>query len=176
MRQRKTFVIADLHFGHANVMKYSPSRMKVIDYVEDNPEKVLEELLIKRWNEVVQSQDIVYVLGDFTLSRDKNYIKYLLDKLNGSKVLIRGNHDTLKTDIYIKLGFETVVNGALMFRKHKLFMSHEPMDHNLIPEGYFNLFGHVHERTEFNWERGKCVSVEQINFTPLCISKYLSKY
>lgn len=33
MRQRKTFVIADLHFGHANVMKYSPSRMKVIDYV-----------------------------------------------------------------------------------------------------------------------------------------------
>ena len=178
MRQRKMFVIADLHFGHANVMKYSPSRMKFIgaDETTLEPEVIFENELIAQWNSVVLPQDIVYVLGDFTLSRNKLYISSLLERLNGAKVLVRGNHDTLKTEDYINLGFETVVNGALMLRNHKIFFSHEPMPHEVIPEGWFNFFGHVHEITDFNWERGMCVSVEQINFTPYCIEKFLSRY
>ena len=40
----------------------------------------------------------------------------------------------------------------------------------LIPEGYYNIFGHVHDYAGENWERGHCVSVEQIEMKPADIT------
>jgi len=50
----------------------------------------MDAALINNWNSVVQPDDIVYNLGDFTFSR--NAEKYLA-RLNGVKHLIKGNHD-----------------------------------------------------------------------------------
>ena len=52
----------------------------------------MEHVLINNWNSTVTNQDTVYILGDFCWGKETDWIR-ILDKLNGNKVLIRGNHD-----------------------------------------------------------------------------------
>lgn len=47
--------------------------------------------LVERWNRRVAPQDIVFYLGDFSLS--KRAVTEFLPKLNGQKYLVAGNHD-----------------------------------------------------------------------------------
>lgn len=176
----KTFVIADTHFGHRNIVKYCPIRRKYINeifpelaYFDDTDRKVIiamDNILIARWNDVVKADDKVYVLGDFTLDHKMNdNLINLIGALNGHKYLVRGNHDVIKSAEYVKAGFEAVYDGPILLW-HYIFLSHEPMPHELIPEGYFNIFGHVHDYTGENWERGRCASVEQIEMKPFDIT------
>ena len=48
--------------------------------------------LINNWNEVVSSNDIVFILGDFCFDQKTQWVKFL-KKLNGKKYLVQGNHD-----------------------------------------------------------------------------------
>ena len=66
--------------------------------------KIWMKKLIANWNNTVAKEDIVYMLGDFTLSRNKEYIKSLLQRLNGKIILVMGNHDSLKPAQYTELG------------------------------------------------------------------------
>ena len=73
---------SDTHFGHA----------KIIDYCErpfDDVEQ-MNEALIQNWNTAVSASDTIYHLGDFALSGKPSGF---LSRLNGRKILIRGNHD-----------------------------------------------------------------------------------
>ena len=72
----KRYLIADLHFGHTNVIEYEQRPF--------NSVQEMDEALIKLWNSIVKSDDLVYVLGDFTLSRRMETIKYLVSQ--GAKV------------------------------------------------------------------------------------------
>ena len=38
-------------------------------------------------------EDIVYFLGDLTMSIDREYLMNLISRLNGYKIMIKGNHD-----------------------------------------------------------------------------------
>lgn len=52
----KVFFTSDLHFGHANVIRF-----------DNRPFATVEEMdaeLIRRWNDKVAKGDLVYVLGD----------------------------------------------------------------------------------------------------------------
>ena len=80
----KNFYISDLHFGHANVIRF-----------DNRPFANLEEMhevLIKNWNDKVSNEDTVYILGDFCWQTENEWIG-ILKQLNGKKVLILGNHD-----------------------------------------------------------------------------------
>lgn len=73
------------HWGHDNIIKF-----------EKRPFTSVEEMdreLIRRWNEVVQPDDVVYHLGDFTLNRDITEVAKMFAKLNGNIFLVPGNHD-----------------------------------------------------------------------------------
>ena len=51
------FFTSDLHLGHKNIIKYC-----------NRPFSSLEEMnriIIRRWNERVKVEDIVFVIGDF---------------------------------------------------------------------------------------------------------------
>jgi calcineurin-like phosphoesterase family protein len=77
----KIFVTADLHLGHDNIRRHCK---RPFDSVLE-----MDEALIANWNSVVSRNDLVYVVGDFAW---KNPNKYLA-RLQGKKILIRGNHD-----------------------------------------------------------------------------------
>lgn len=78
---------ADLHLGHANILKHCAAA-RPFSSVDD-----MNSTLIKNWNKVVKQEDTVWVLGDFAW-RIKDYsVEMMFCSLNGEKHLIRGNHD-----------------------------------------------------------------------------------
>lgn len=64
--------------------------------------------MIRRYNEKVTDSDTAYFIGDYSLSKDKEPIRRLLEKMNGQKHLILGNHDYLDPFIYTEIGFISV--------------------------------------------------------------------
>lgn len=83
---KNIFFISDLHLGHKNVIKF-----------DNRPFLNIEEMnveLIKRWNSVVNHDDVVYCLGDLYLSSD-GLAKWFLNQINGRIYFVMGNHDKL---------------------------------------------------------------------------------
>ena len=165
----KRFIIADTHFGHENIIKY-----------ESRPFANAEEMnkkLIKFWNSVVGEDDLIYVLGDFTLSRRMDVIKNLVSALNGRKILIMGNHDTRKPKDYIECGFEVATRKPMMVEPGVILM-HEPFnDADLIFPNYIYFFGHVHANKTLmdDYPNCMCVSVERIDYRPINLDECIRK-
>lgn len=146
------FVISDTHFGHANIIKYAN---RPFDSVEE-----MNEAMVENWNSVVKQGDKVYHLGDVTMNSKSLDI---LSRLNGRKVLIKGNHDTQKLKFYTPHFYD--IRGS-----HELdnfILTHIPValeQSARYPQG--NIHGHLHEKNMDNkWYIN--VSVEQINYTPI---------
>ena len=78
------YFTADHHFGHQNIIKHCN---RPFGSVEE-----MDEELIMLWNKSVREKDIVYILGDL-LFRNATSSEEYLEKLNGKKYLIVGNHD-----------------------------------------------------------------------------------
>ena len=81
----KVFFTADLHFGHANAIRF-----------DNRPFSSVEEMdaeMMQRWNTKVTKDDIVYVLGDMIWKTRNNDAEWLVKNLNGQIILIKGNHD-----------------------------------------------------------------------------------
>jgi calcineurin-like phosphoesterase family protein len=82
----KKFYISDHHFSHANIISFS-----------DRPFRspgVMDEQMIRAWNSVVGTDDIIYHLGDFALGLgDVERVTWNFERLNGRKFLVLGNHD-----------------------------------------------------------------------------------
>jgi calcineurin-like phosphoesterase family protein len=49
--------------------------------------------IITQWNKIVHKNDIVYILGDFSLTNNKDRFLNLADMLKGDKYFVPGNHD-----------------------------------------------------------------------------------
>ena len=86
----------DHHFRHANIIKFCN---RPFNDVEE-----MNEVLIERWNEKIKPEDEVYHLGDFGRTKDNKLIADVLDRLNGMKYLIVGNHEgvALNNRIFFK--------------------------------------------------------------------------
>jgi len=142
----------------------------------DDPQEMDEEM-IRRWNERVRPNDKVYHLGDVVINR-----KALptLSRLNGDKVLIRGNHDIFRDDEYRKYFRELrayhVMNGMIL--------SHIPVHPESLGRFGVNIHGHLHAHRVMKPRgvdartgeilysdeidpRYHCVCVEQTDFAPI---------
>jgi len=80
----RTWFTSDPHFGHGNIITYC---RRPFHSVEN-----MNKLLVMQWNEVVAPEDTVYVLGDVLLGR-REEMAGVIESLNGTKLLIPGNHD-----------------------------------------------------------------------------------
>lgn len=78
------FFTADLHLGHANIIRHCNRPFA-------NPD-MMDEALIENWNERVHRNDTVYILGDLIFRASCPSEAYL-SRLKGRKHLIIGNHD-----------------------------------------------------------------------------------
>ncbi|MDP2925455.1 MAG: metallophosphoesterase [Nanoarchaeota archaeon] len=149
----KIFITSDTHFNHKNIIKYACRPFKTIEE--------MNEEIIKRWNNKVGKGDIVIHLGDFGIG-SKNEIIELKNKLNGTIILLRGNHDHKATR---EAGF-LLVKGSLEIEN--LILSHFPLSEEEIPKGFINVHGHIHEKESFN---GVNVSIEKTKYEPLELEK-----
>ena len=66
MTVSKIFFTSDTHFNHDREFVYSSRGFKTIQEMNGT--------LVKNWNETVGNDDDIYVLGDFFLGIDFNYI------------------------------------------------------------------------------------------------------
>ena len=109
----------------------------------------MEHVLISNWNSTVTNEDTVYILGDFCWGKEPEWIR-ILDKLNGNKVLIRGNHDLKNMSFNLKNKFADIKdykeiddNGRTVIMCHYPILAYK---HSFDPNT-FMLFGHVHNNT-----------------------------
>lgn len=88
---------SDTHYHHRNIIKYSNRPFLVEGDTHENISRAsvayMNEQLIERHNSLVQPDDDVYHLGDFSFARDPEQAHSVLKRLNGRKHLILGNHD-----------------------------------------------------------------------------------
>lgn len=123
---KDTYLTSDTHYGHNNLFeKYEPSRKNIISSEKEKTLFNFENELIKRFNSKVLKNNISINLGDFCINKrnkEKNIfnIKSYNSKLNGNKILILGNHDTLEKEIYLKSGFDLIIDKAFIYLNDKL--------------------------------------------------------
>ena len=159
MDNMKIFLIADLHFGHKNIIDF-----------ENRPFATTHEMdkvIIENWKKTIGKDDKIFVLGDFAFA-NASETKSLLEKLNGYKILIMGNHDRgHSVSWWLKAGFDEVSAYPIIIDDFYI-LSHEPLYINKnMP--YANIFGHVHGSPLYQdySSNSFCVSVERINYTPI---------
>ena len=131
-----TFLVSDTHFGHMGVCKFMGPDGFTKLRPWNSPEEMDEEM-VKRWNEIVRPNDKVYHLGDVVINRKA---LRTLHRLNGDKVLIRGNHDIFRDEEYRtyfrELRAYHVLNGMIL--------SHIPVHEASLGRFGVNIHGHLH--------------------------------
>ena len=156
--------ISDTHFNHKNILSFfsteTNERVRSFNSVEE-----MNETLVKNWNDNIKPNDKVYHLGDVIFGKDFS----ILNRLNGKKRLIIGNHDDFMNKEF-QFHFEKVLFWK-RFKEHKFFVTHVPIFREI---GDVNVHGHLHEKSDVS-PFHKNISVERTNFTPLHLDDVLKR-
>jgi len=171
------WLVSDTHFGHektCTVFKRDDgSPLRPFSSAEE-----MDEFMIKAWNERVKPNDKVYHLGDVVISRKA---LNTLRRLNGDKVLIRGNHDIFKLSDYTE-HFRDVRGYHVM---NGMILSHIPVHEESLGRFGVNIHGHLHANRVMKIKhkgakpevdlRYHCVCVEQTDFAPILFEDVLKR-
>lgn len=163
----KLFLTSDLHFSHDNIIKYCDRPFPNV--------KDMNGALINNWNRVVGPSDIVWVLGDFTLSKDRIFINRTLESLNGQKNLIIGNHDS-KACIDSRHWNSVHELHSICVGKQTLVMCHYAMrvwyrSHH----GSWLTYGHSHAGLPEDNSLSFDIGVDAWNYTPVSFEQIKTK-
>lgn len=163
LEMENKFFTADQHFFHKNIITYCKRPYRDIKQMNND--------IIKKHNEVVPADGIVFHLGDFAmLGKDKIMkIVPILEKMNGQHHLILGNHDDNHSFTYVNMGFASVHTSLYI---DEFLLIHDPAMAVAVEDDQKVLCGHLHELTTFVnpnilnvgvdiWEY-KPVSIEQV--------------
>lgn len=178
------WLASDHHFGHEKTCtvfkKADGSPLRPFSCAEE-----MDEELVKRHNERVRPNDKCYFLGDVAIARKSLHI---LGRLNGDKVLIRGNHDIFKLDDYTP--YFRDIRGYDV--KNGMIFSHVPVHPESLARFGCNIHGHLHANrvkkivgVDVKTREPKYgddidpryfnVSVEQIDFAPISLEEVYKK-
>ena len=134
-QEQIAWLTADWHFGDP--------RLDLLCRPFSSPQEH-DELLIRNFNQFVEPDDVVLVVGDVTSRYSPEKLE-LVSEMHGQKVLIRGNHDEPHSDVDLGQFFIDVVgHGDGLEFEHDgiaLYATHYP---TRGVEDRFNIVGHVH--------------------------------
>ncbi|GAF90840.1 unnamed protein product [marine sediment metagenome] len=153
----KVMFTADTHFGHDNIIKFCDRPYRDANHMDTE--------LVANWNEVVDPDQVVFHLGDFSFKGKRN-IPNLLNRLNGEVVLIQGNHDRPK-DLH---HFNSVHDIAeVEVEGQRIVMCHYAMTTwNNSFRGAWHIHGHSHGTLMPNWDRKICdIGVDSWGYKPV---------
>ena len=136
----KKFATADLHFGETRLDILGRPFRDQMDMVEQ---------LINSYNSVVGINDDVYIIGDVCYQKTPEFLKYV-ERLNGNKILIRGNHEKVFTDEQLKPYFSRIIEDGggvdIDIKGIQCYMTHYPTMGKI---NKFNLVGHIHSAWKY---------------------------
>ena len=178
------FLVSDTHFGHMGVCRFTRNDGVTKLRPWNNPDEMDEEM-VKRWNETVKPTDKVYHLGDVVINRRA---LSTLSRLNGDKVLIRGNHDIFRDDEY-RLYFRELRAYHVM---NGMILSHIPVHEESLGRFGVNIHGHLHANrvkkprgydvktgtmlySDEIDTRYHCVCVEQTDYRPILFEDVIKR-
>lgn len=146
-KSRIIYVIADTHFFHGNIIKLTD---RPIDY---------QNIIRSRWNGKVDEDDLIIIIGDYSLGRRIETIYFSL-QLRGQKILILGNHDKFSRKAYIDMGFLLVCERIDIAQ---YILTHVPLAE--VPANKINVHGHIHRKSA--GERHYNAGVEANDYSPI---------
>lgn len=168
------FITSDIHFNHLNILKYNAeTRGHFKDVTEMN------EGIIQRWNSVVAPEDHTFILGDVAMG-DVSKAPALIERLNGTKTLVLGNHDRKLVKITdIERLFSGGIHNYLVHSVDKhthLVMFHFPI-HSWDNRGIGAIHTHGHTHGAPTGIQGRIIDVgmDCNNLYPFKLSDVVSK-
>lgn len=130
-KRTNTWFISDPHWYHDKVIEFC-------DRPFDDMEDMLEKM-VKWWNELVAPEDTVICGGDMFMYASKPQMKEFMSRLNGKKILVRGNHDQ-KPQVMKNCGFDFVCEEmTYIVGGEKVTISHYPFRSPVYKHIYYNL-------------------------------------
>lgn len=175
------FFTSDPHFCHDREFVYKARGFNSIDEHD--------EAIINNWNNMITSDDIVYMFGDLMMSADRKGGLEKLSRLNGKIILVRGNHDTdAKFNDYLtcqnvcaELSTKDVFAKVIKVGKWSFLLSHWPTMvgdtiHGKHSHRFFCLHGHTHSNDKFQFFDHGCynVAMDAHNCRPVNIKEIQS--
>jgi calcineurin-like phosphoesterase family protein len=138
----KTWVTSDLHFGHKNIMSFCPQTRARFN----NDVTYMNSAMAEEWNNKVEPEDLVYILGDVAFMSGSDAGR-MMTRLNGTKILIKGNHDrkTLMDTTFVNAFAEIHDYLDVVYDGHNIIMFHYPIaEWDRMHRGALHFHGHLH--------------------------------
>lgn len=173
---------SDLHLLHNRDFIYKARGFSTIEE--------MNKTILKNFNEMITSEDDLYLLGDTILGGPNTIDKgiELINKLNGKLHLVWGNHCTLNRQQALKEQCNNVIEivgyaGMLRYKKWHFYMSHFPTNttnfddyKKPFKQRILNLHGHTHSKEKFNQYGSYNVAVDAHNCYPVSIDKIIEDF
>jgi calcineurin-like phosphoesterase family protein len=180
-----SFLYSDPHFSHQGVCNFlradGVTKLRPFGTADE-----MDEVLIERFNQTVGKKDKTYFLGDIVIKRKA--LAAIMPRLNGDKVLIRGNHDIFKLSDYTPY-FRDIRGVHVM---NGMILSHIPIHSASLGRFGSNIHGHLHEKRVMKPigvdastgeiiygdeidPRYHCVCVEATDFAPILFEDVLKR-
>lgn len=164
------YYISDLHLGHSNIINMCNRPYSDVEQMNED--------LINKWNNIVKKNDIIYLLGDFSMKLSNEKSLEYLKRLNGIKYFIKGNHDKWS---FLK---EAKERGLIQdyFDSYKeindngrfVILCHYPLvTWNGMYRNSFHIYGHVHQNIVEPITRRYCACVEITNYEPKTLDELI---
>mgnify|MGYP001112715118 CR=1 FL=1 len=154
------FLIADLHLGHANIIRYCSRPFLFSDSRE------MDHVLIKNWNYTISPKTRIYCLGDLRYGPEAEPAAQYRRRLRGDIVFISGNHDDPEQGMVPSIETE--------YDNLKFLLIHDPADAPPSFDGWI-IHGHHHNNDLRHYpfmnfiQRRINVSAEIIGYKPISL-------
>ena len=163
---KDVFLIADLHLGHANIIRSCSRPFLYSDSRE------MDHVLIKNWNYTIGPKTRIYCLGDLRYGPAAEPAMQYRKRLRGDIIFIRGNHDDPETGTVSFLETE--------YENKKFLFIHDPADAPPSYDGWV-IHGHHHNNDLRHYpfmnfiNRRVNVSAELIGYKPVSLHEIVER-
>lgn len=160
-----TLFTADPHFGHRGILFHCERPFESV--------AEMDQVLISNWNEAVQPDDDIWVLGDLVY-KSRRPASHYLEQLNGRKHLVWGNHDSQQVR-NLPAWTSSQAYAEIAVDGRKLILFHYAMRvWNGLHRGALHLYGHSHGKVP-GTRKSADVGVDCWDYRPVRLDAILAR-
>ena len=162
----RTWVWSDLHLRHANIIKHCK---RPFANARD-----MDRTMVTVWKSVVGADDTVLNGGDVALAGSLGESgRARISEAPGRKILVVGNHDFNRRSGLLDAAGHGIATGILSIDTDPpMVLTHVPM--SVLPSGWVNLHGHVHNNEPLRDTPHINVCIEHTDYRPLPLESVLT--